>query len=1261
MRIPNLNVSESVTQRIRELDLQRIKLDKQISTGQKITLPEDDGLRMSRVIKLDSQKGKLAQFQRNSSYATEFLNAGHLNLEQLREINQRSQEVARLSSSNLNGPAIEAYGYELNELVEEALNRINATHRGKALFGGMALKPEFSHTDVIVGNVEKKTLNLNHQAVGVEVVPGTRYLKQGDEVLFRLNGREYVVQAKVPSAEEYNSTKTYQSGEIVKVLNTVSDSILIDKSKFSDINSVLTHLDQHDWSKESIGKLVESEGSGDVYVLDSSQIQEVAVSLGAQESIDFYPVSGGYFSIREETVDGELKLWLEPVKNNIPNWETSEIYEQGDVVRWGSDIYKSNSDQESGLEFSLDNWTIIQSDAEKMSYRYTSDEKVSYFEATQLSSNRSPELSSSHWQLINPYETASNLSTDKATKILQDLINQDSFFLKDSEVIENDDYTAFVRGSTEGIADHDYDLDLLATISADGSLEVTGNANKSFSGKADYLSFYDSRTYFPNQLDKLVAEKSASLFPGSDIDNLSAAEKDLVWEAVKSEKQTWNLNVAVQNEKTGSTIDIELSKPWKRLQGYSIGQVVEYDDKLWVSQSDENFNHLPTQKDSRFWAEMGSGYSKGREDWVIESSGVETRYFFVTPDGKLFDDKLEAENHTYDILINSSSRTYTDANALFDDISSMVKEIAYPVSKFDVEGSESSALVSFDSASQSYRLASLPDGQTKVSGLYSKGTIKSATDVDLQPSDVIQFGGNYFALLSVEPTETEIENSDVHGTLSSTHSKGTIIYEEILNAQGDVSDRRLYMAMGTELPTESREIVLDNSVSMPLMKGSFVYDRSSEKFYMAKTNISDVRAVNISSDSDLFTALNAHTAVQGAEWSSNQTYFKGQIVLHEGTYFECQTNGKPLQNGQIVGFDNKDDEEFLGSDGDYHRPLVSPSDEFFLDVPDARSQEFLDLQKAKGEKISNNVWLPVSNPIQHILSFSTKNESQADVKIESAGVNGLDAEVTVLTEANGKISGLRVVDSGRYFFPNSDPLNPSIPDTFRKADVVLPDGQSFQAEIIWGQNPNDPGPFIITGFEINPEELLTDEGQSLSSDIPMGPRLGDSYSFATGSKTFLDHRDSEGNIIDVTYTGSQSNSQIHVGKDTKISPFLNAQGGNTAEFAELLDSMVELRNGLGHDDYQYMAQAVQDVERNLINFDDKIVDDMGELSAIMVRMDTVRAHDEDYHIALDQRLANDLDVDMSNAIMRLTQISTAYQAAMQVGANLLNTSLLNYL
>ena len=70
MRLPNLSVSDSITNTIRNLDLQRYKLDKQISSGQKITLPEDDGMRLGRIISLDTEKGKLAQYQRNASYAS---------------------------------------------------------------------------------------------------------------------------------------------------------------------------------------------------------------------------------------------------------------------------------------------------------------------------------------------------------------------------------------------------------------------------------------------------------------------------------------------------------------------------------------------------------------------------------------------------------------------------------------------------------------------------------------------------------------------------------------------------------------------------------------------------------------------------------------------------------------------------------------------------------------------------------------------------------------------------------------------------------------------------------------------------------------------------------------------------------------------------------------------------------------------------------------------------------------------------------------
>ena len=73
----------------------------------------------------------------------------------------------------------------------------------------------------------------------------------------------------------------------------------------------------------------------------------------------------------------------------------------------------------------------------------------------------------------------------------------------------------------------------------------------------------------------------------------------------------------------------------------------------------------------------------------------------------------------------------------------------------------------------------------------------------------------------------------------------------------------------------------------------------------------------------------------------------------------------------------------------------------------------------------------------------------------------------------------------------------------------------------------------------------------------MGATLGDSYSFATGNKTFLDHRD-QGRLIGVTYTGSNEDAEFYVGKDSKISSFLNAENGGTSELADVIDSLVEL-------------------------------------------------------------------------------------------------------
>lgn len=1300
MRIPNLNVSQSVTQKIRDLDLERFKLDKQITTGQKISLPEDGGLTMSRVIQLDSTKSKLAQYQRNASYATEFINAGHLNLEKLRDINQRAQEVARLAGSNLNGPAVEAYGLEIDQLIEEALNRVNATQRGRSLFAGTELKPDFAHSDVISGQMEKKILDLDSNSVGIAETGGRNYLKQGDEVVLRANGREYVVQAKVQAVSLFSTDSLYNKGDLAFTVESkeAQDGILIDNTEFPTQADIINRLALKDWSQSIAGNLTANEGGHPVYELSFEQIEQLAVSLGGQPNVDFFPRGGGYFALIE---DGDSFV-LEPAEDDVAFWNPSNNYAAGDFVRWGQDIYQANQDVDSGTEFSEDFWGKVPDGTVTNAFKLTNDESIHYWEALYDDTTDLPSFDNPNWVSVNPFERASNVSNTEVNSLLRDLINNDPFFLTDSKTLETVDYLAFTRASSRPGDFHSDDLELRAIVASNGQLEITGTVGQTFSLESQYSARYDTRNYFPVQLEQMLEEKAVSMYAVSSYEELSESEKQTVWRVVQESVLTWDLNVSETKVDGDSKISVELSQPWKRLEIYDVGDVVEFDGKIWESITNENFNHFPNQSGSEFWKEIGNGYDIDREDWKISKVGNDSRLFWVSPDGKLFDGKSEAFNHTIDLItrnarLNPDSSTdlldisgNLDNNKIRNKASTLINQTAYPIDRFEVEGSESNGIVFFDVASQSYRLTVQgPDEQT-IEGSYSKGDIYGVSQIAPPPEDldaidpnsdgdVVQYRGSYY-IITNGSNANKTTNPDGE-TTQVTDGEGNIIpIQRFGDTIGvgekffDQDSQRVYLFAGSSLPTEGLEPFVQPGVDTPLRSGSFIYlsdlvtndaDGDGSGFYLATDDIESAGADSIIDpqtglpleNSTKLVKVSAYNSPQGAEWSANKTYLKGQIVLHEGVYYECQTNGI-----DGLGFNNQRDEEEtvigLGRDGTLEQQFIpiigSPSDEFFKEgLNDARSQEYIDILRAQGEPISNNVWLPISKPLQHVLSFDVSNQNSHDIKVATAGQNGIDAKISVLSDIDGTVFGLRVDDPGRYFFPQSDGTQ-KIPEEYRTAYITMNDGQSFEANILWDENPNDPGPYIISGLEIIGDiDVVTDQ--------VMGSRLGDNFSFATGNKTFLDHRDNDGNVVGVTYTGATENAEFFVGNESKISSFLSASNGNTAELASVVEALVELRNGLGHSSLSDMAQIVQSLEETLISNEDAVVDKMGELSSTLVRMNTVKAHDQEYHLEIDQRLAKDLDVDLSEAIMQLTRVSTAYQAAMQVGAQLLNTSLLNYL
>ena len=287
------------------------------------------------------------------------------------------------------------------------------------------------------------------------------------------------------------------------------------------------------------------------------------------------------------------------------------------------------------------------------------------------------------------------------------------------------------------------------------------------------------------------------------------------------------------------------------------------------------------------------------------------------------------------------------------------------------------------------------------------------------------------------------------------------------------------------------------------------------------------------------------------------------------------------------------------------------------------------------------------------MSFKIDNQNQPAVRLPTAGTSGVQASAEAVVDANGEVVGLRVADRGQYFFGSSTSSS-TIHSDFQNVEVDLADGSVLSAKIIW-QEDNTNGSYFVSGFE----GLTISSGQNNVSSTT--PKTGDTFSFATGVKTFLDHRDQDGNLLNVSYLGGAKNSSATVGSDADLSFLLDASEDGTKNLADVVKSLIDLRTGLSNSTSSDFADEVFAAEKKLSSLEDDIVNKMGELTASMVRIESVNSHDEEYSMSIDKQISNDLEIDLSEAIMRLTRISTSYQAAMQVGSQMLNNSLLNYL
>lgn len=136
MRVTSNSFPQGLVEQLQRLTGKMSTLQTQASTGQRITQPSDDPAAAVRVLNFQSDRARIAQYQRNAQRAQDIVNASIGQVRNLVNVSDRANEIVSLTNDVTGTDAMKTYGTEVDALLEQSLTNANATFNDEPLFGG---------------------------------------------------------------------------------------------------------------------------------------------------------------------------------------------------------------------------------------------------------------------------------------------------------------------------------------------------------------------------------------------------------------------------------------------------------------------------------------------------------------------------------------------------------------------------------------------------------------------------------------------------------------------------------------------------------------------------------------------------------------------------------------------------------------------------------------------------------------------------------------------------------------------------------------------------------------------------------------------------------------------------------------------------------------------------------------------------------------------------------------------------------------------
>lgn len=136
MRVTSNTFPNRLLEQITRLTNRTNQYQTQAATGQRIALPEDDPAAMRRVLDMQSETKKLAQYTRNIDRHQELAQASYSAMSAAKKIVDRAGEIATLAGGVNSPEQLQTMAVEVDQLISRAVQLGNTKNRNDYLFGG---------------------------------------------------------------------------------------------------------------------------------------------------------------------------------------------------------------------------------------------------------------------------------------------------------------------------------------------------------------------------------------------------------------------------------------------------------------------------------------------------------------------------------------------------------------------------------------------------------------------------------------------------------------------------------------------------------------------------------------------------------------------------------------------------------------------------------------------------------------------------------------------------------------------------------------------------------------------------------------------------------------------------------------------------------------------------------------------------------------------------------------------------------------------